>query len=158
MNPEPDLVKHVLDLLRKYGWEAGYRKLQTELEASGRRSQDVEEFFLGWMAGERGSFAEALAHFDAVARVPALRGWAKAGAAFVALRRKDFRLVRALLDEAAASAAPADTMLHATFLHLRGTMHYHEGRSEKALRLLLRALRVFGTSHFGSGQVLDTLA
>jgi class 3 adenylate cyclase len=157
MSPEPDLVPRVLALLQRYGWEEGYKNLRAELRASGRRSQDAEEFFLGWMAAERGTHEEALRHFDAVAQVPALRGWARAGAAFVALRQKDFRQAHALLDEAGVSADPGDELLGATRLHLRGAVAFHEGRSEEALPLLLEALGVFGTGHFGTGRVLDTL-
>ncbi len=157
MSEQPAVVEQVLALLGQYGWEEGYRKLRAELESRGRRGREVEEFFLGWMAAEGGDFPAAQAHLEAVAGAPPLRGWDRVGFAFVALRQKNFRAMHALLDEGDAAAAPPDRMLHATLLHLRGALAYHEGRSPEALPLLTKALEVYGTDHFGSGRVLDTL-
>ena len=77
MHADPQIVKHVLALLRDWGWETGVEKLQAEIEAtddSDRRA--ALHLFVGWMAWERGAHAVALEQFKAVEHLSALVGWA----------------------------------------------------------------------------------
>jgi class 3 adenylate cyclase/uncharacterized protein HemY len=157
MPSDPNIVEAVMNLLRHYGWETGYKKLEAELQATDDESgRAARELFLGWMAAERGSDDEAVRHFAAVGQMPSLAGWALVGQSFVAMRHKDFRRAHQLLDEASRGDS-ADATLRATIAHLRGSVLYHEGKAEEARPLLLGALRAFGREHFGTGRVLDTL-
>jgi class 3 adenylate cyclase/predicted negative regulator of RcsB-dependent stress response len=158
MHADPQIVKHVLALLRDWGWETGVEKLQAEIEAT----NDIDRraalhLFVGWMAWERGAHAVALEQFKAVAHLPALVGWAGVGQAFVALHQSEYTHVYALLDQAAAQADANDTVLHATIAHCRGVALYHEGQFDLALRHLHTALETLGMEHFGTGRVLDSL-
>jgi class 3 adenylate cyclase/uncharacterized protein HemY len=157
MTQDPEVVQQVLALLRQWGWETGYKKLQAQLmPAEDARWREVQEFFLGWMAGERGEHAEALAHFDRLADVPSLAGWALLGQAFVRLRTQETREAERLLTEAERLGGD-DTMLAASVLHARGRLTYRQGDADTARRLLREALEKFGDCHFGMGRVLDTL-
>jgi len=159
MNDDPEIVDRVLALLRQWGWETGYKKLQVELRADNQNDELARQFFLGWMAAERGSHEEAVRHFRAIAQVPPLAGWALVGQAFVATRQKGdgLQLAQQLLDEASLSIEPGETMLQATIDHLRGTILFNQSRPEEAQKLLLRALTVFSIEDFRNGRVLDTL-
>src|SRR5215831_11822195 len=80
MPSNPKIVEDVLHLLRHYGWETGYKKLEAELQATDDESgRAARELFLGWMAAERGSDDEAVRHFAAVGQMLSLAGWALAG-------------------------------------------------------------------------------
>jgi tetratricopeptide (TPR) repeat protein len=157
MQDDPQIIEKVLSLLRQYGWEIGYKKLEAELQAADdKNGRGVGELFLGWMAAERGEYKEAVARFDALSQIPRLAAWAILGQAFVAQRQKDFGLFRRLLNQANEQAGD-DKFLHATIAHLRATSLYHEGKPDEAYPLLLEALDGFGDDHFGTGRVLDTL-
>jgi class 3 adenylate cyclase len=158
MPSDSKIVEDVLSLLRHYGWEIRYKKLEAELQAADDESgRAARELFLGWMAAERGSYEAAIRHFEAVGQMPSLAGWALVGQPFVAMRRTDFRLAHQLLDDASRRGDSADASLRATIAHLRGSVLYHEGKTEEARPLLLAALQEFGREHFGTGRVLDTL-
>ncbi len=82
-----NIVEKVLSLMRKWGWEAGLKKLRAEIEAT----EDADEraalqLFVSGMAGESGLHAEALERFKAIEQLPTLAGWALVGQAFVTMR------------------------------------------------------------------------
>lgn len=159
MEDNANVVDRVLALLRQHGWEMGYKKLEGEIRAGSGQTQDqqvVREFFLGWMAAERGNYPDAVHQFHAVRAVSRMAGWALLGEAFVFLRQKDFTTSHRLLGEAR-HYCNDDTQLQATIAHVEGATLYHEGRSKDAEPLLLEAMELYGPNHFASGRVLDTL-
>jgi tetratricopeptide (TPR) repeat protein len=154
--PDPRAAREAQEVLRAWGWDMGLRKLKAEAERTGDESRKATlRVLLGWLAGERGHYAEALPHLQAVAG-SALAGWALAGQALVAVRERRTEEARRLLDEAARAAEPGDVSLRATVAHLRATLAFHGGASAEALALLCAALEGFGPDHFGTGRVLDT--
>jgi class 3 adenylate cyclase len=157
MKNDSSIVERVLSLLRQYGWETGYKKLEAQLRAEGRADDgnEVREFFLGWMAAERGNFTEAIRQFRAAAEVPPLVGWALLGEAFVALRGKAHSDAMRLLAEAR-NHCTDDPQLLATIFHVEGASLFHQGASDEAIPLLTEAIRLYGPQHFGFGRVLDT--
>src|SRR5262249_23711532 len=81
---DPRFAADVLAQLRDWGWEMGLAKLrETSQAVSDERQRPVRQFFLAWMAGERGDHAKAAEQFRAIAHVPALAGWARVGEAFL---------------------------------------------------------------------------
>jgi tetratricopeptide (TPR) repeat protein len=155
---DPRVAAEVLRLLRDWGWETGLTRLKATIAGADKESDRAPlQVLLGWLAGERGHYDEALAHFAPVESVPALAGWALTGRALMVLRERDFLGARALLGRAAAVAEPSDSALLATISHGRGTVAYHEGHNEEAFDALHQALERFGPAHFGTGRVLDTL-
>jgi class 3 adenylate cyclase len=158
MKTPVEVYEAVRGLLRQHGWEAGYKKVQAELEtAASDEERAVREAFLGWMAAARGHFDHAERHFQAIGHVPGLAAWGAVGQSFVAMREKNFALAHTCLDQATRLADGADSLLQATLTHNRGTLRYHEGNSVEAERLLLQALRDYGEHRLGVGRVLDTL-
>jgi tetratricopeptide (TPR) repeat protein len=154
--PDPRAAEDVQQVLRTWGWEEGSRRLGAEIASSGDESRRASlQVLLGWLAGERGHYAEARDHLEAAAATP-LTGWALAGQAVIALRERRCADARRLLDEGAAIAG-ADRPLRATLAHLRASVALHEGSRDEALALLCEALEGFGPDHFGAGRVLDTL-
>jgi class 3 adenylate cyclase/uncharacterized protein HemY len=158
MNADRNIADKALTLLREWGWETGLTRLKEEIAATeDEQSRAALSFLVGWLAGERGAHAEAQAQFQAVAQMPALAGWALVGQAFIALREKDYERAHQLLDGAAIKDNTGNAMLLATATHCRGAVYYHQGRLDQALGRLHEALRLFGTEHFSTGRVLDTL-
>ena len=157
MNNDSSIVEFVLSLLREYGWEIGHKKLEAHLSAEGQShdGSEVGDFFLGWMAAERGNFAEAARKFRASARIPKLGGWALLGEAFVALRGKELPLAARLLAEARKHCVD-DPQLLATICHVEGASLFHRGAADEAIPLLTEAMSLYGPKHFGIGRVLDT--
>lgn len=159
---QKDILQKVLGLLNEMGWEAGIEKLKREAEsANDADDRATLHYFVGWMAGERGSHPEAMAQLmevEQLAESPGWRGWAKVGQAFVALRQRDFAGTDALLNEAAKHEREGQVpMLRASISHCRGTLLYHQGKSDYVLPHLHEALQLFGNEHFGTGRVLDSI-
>jgi tetratricopeptide (TPR) repeat protein len=156
--PDPRATKEALRLLREWGWEQGLERLKRDMSAAADPSRRAAlQILTGWLAGERGQDAEALTQLRAAGSWPSLTGWALAGEAFLAVRRKGYREAEELLARASAAADAQDTVLAATVAHIRGTLAHHEGRSDQALAELHRALEQLGPGHFSTGRVLDTL-
>lgn len=161
MHHDPETINRVLELLRRYDWDVGARKLQEEIQHAPRpEDQEAVRYFAAWLAAEGGRYDEAEQQFGEVARRPLLGGWAIYGQAFVQFRRGgDFRQQQTpkLLAQAEAhEAAQPDRLLKAAIAHLRGSLAYHEGQSETALAELEQAWPLMGKDHFGSGRILDT--
>lgn len=155
---DPRFADEVIALMHQWGWETGLAKLKQQIAATTDPKRRASlKFLLGWIAGERGAHAEALEHFQAAGQRPDLRGWALLGEAFLALRQKNLGLAHALLDQAAATAAPTDTVVRGTLAHCRGAVLHHQGRLDESLEQLFAALELFGLEHFGTGRTLDTL-
>jgi class 3 adenylate cyclase/Flp pilus assembly protein TadD len=157
MNADPKVIEKVLSLMREWGWETGLEKLKSEI----RDTDDIEEraplhFFVAWMLGEMGGHKEAEAQFRALEQFPAMTGWALVAQGFVALRQTRYQTAHEVLDQAAAGD-PTDKILRATIHHCRGSIYYHQGKPHDAFPHLNEALHLFGTNHFGTGRVLDTL-
>jgi class 3 adenylate cyclase/tetratricopeptide (TPR) repeat protein len=161
MNRQAGVVQKLIDLLGTWGWELGYKKLESEIASSGvDPGPEVRAFFLAWIAAERGDYAEAEEQVRRMAGNPLLVRWGKFVRAFIALRRREFSNCEQLLDEVELPAADGDPQLLAAVCHIRGTLCYHQGKSEEALRHLTEALGKLGgveSGHFGVGRVLDTL-
>jgi len=157
MRDDPAAVDKVLGVLRQYGWDAGYDKLAGDREASGDEGKTgVQDLLAGWLAAEQGNHDQAVTHFEALAQVPALAGWAKLALALVATRQKNFKAARQHLERADAHGG-SDPSLRAAIDHERGRSLYYDGKIDEAQRLLCRALQGFGDVHFASGRVLDML-
>ncbi len=155
---DPRVAEDVLRLLRTWGWERGLEQMKQRISAAddpGRRA-DLR-VLLGWLAGDRGHHSEALAQLREAESWPTLAGWARAGQAMIALRERNFRGARELLDSAANAAGRDDRALQASLAHTRGTLAYQEGRTAEALAQLHTALELYGPTDFGAGRVLDTL-
>jgi tetratricopeptide (TPR) repeat protein/predicted Ser/Thr protein kinase len=155
--PDPRVAEDALRLLRDWGWTMGLEKLKANLQAADETRRAALQVLLGWLAGERGHYTEALEQFRDTESWPRLAGWALAGRAFVARRERDHAAARALLAQAAARAEPEDTALRATIAHGRAIDAYDQGRTEEALAQLHAALEELGPGHFATGRVLDTL-
>src|SRR5262249_36745103 len=126
---EPRIVEDTLSLLRRWGWEKGLEKVRAQLASTVDDAQRTTlQFFLGWMAGERGRHEEALTRFREVEQLPALTAWALVGQAFLLHRQHNHEQVLALLEQASAQAAANDAVLRATIAHLRGTVLFHRGQ------------------------------
>jgi class 3 adenylate cyclase len=157
MNTEQQIIAQVLAALRRWGWETGLAKLETEVGAAfddaGRATlwQVQDLLTAGRPAGE--GMREHLQKLD---DLPALRGWALVGQALAALRKAAYKPAHQLLDQASRGAS-ADTTLRATVAHYRGAVLFHEGQDDAALPHLHEALELFGPEHFVTGRVLDTL-
>jgi class 3 adenylate cyclase/uncharacterized protein HemY len=158
----PNADQRVLALLQQYGWETGYKKLEAALRGGagsdngGSSEREVSQFFLGWMAAERGDYDGAIRQFHSARALPLMAGWALLGEAFVAMRQKDFARTHILLGEARQRAAD-DVQLRATIAHVEGATRYHQGQSREAEPLLRSALDLYGPDHFSAGRVMDTL-
>jgi class 3 adenylate cyclase len=153
-----EIIKRVLELLREWGWDTGIEKLRAELDLTENEEERVVlQFFVGWMAGERGFHAEALKQMRAVKQLPQLKAWSLVGQAFVMLRQSAFKTVHKLLDEALKVGQAKDPVLQALIAHCRGATYYHQGRNKQALLELHAALKGYGRDHFRTGRVLDTI-
>ena len=158
MNADRKIADKALTLLREWGWETGLSRLKEEIAATeDEQNRAALSFLVGWLAGERGEYAEAEAQFHSVAQMPALAGWALVGQAFIVLREKDYERAHQLLDGATTKDNTGNAMLLATATHCRGAVYFHQGKVDQALASLHEALRLFGTEHFAAGRVLDTL-
>jgi tetratricopeptide (TPR) repeat protein len=158
MNADRSIADKALTVLREWGWETGLSRLKEEIAATeDEQNRAALSFLVGWLAGERGEYAEAEAQFQSVAEMPALAGWALVGQAFIVLREKDYERAHQLLDGATTKDNTGNAMLLATATHCRGAVYFHQGRVDQALASLHEALRLFGTEHFAAGRVLDTL-
>jgi class 3 adenylate cyclase/predicted Ser/Thr protein kinase len=156
--PDPQLAPKILGLLRTWGWAQAVQKMRVRAQKSrDPRQRAAWQGFLDWMAGERTTIARAVAGFQGLPEGPALRGWALAGQASFLLRDRDYSGAHRLLDKAAEQGDPSDTVLQATIAHTRGAAWLHQGKFDKALPPLHRALTLLGKEHFLSGRVLDTL-
>jgi class 3 adenylate cyclase len=155
---DPALIGRVLHLLRQFGWETGLKQLRAELEKETDPSRhEALLFFTGWMAGERGAYREAARLFREYEQLGPLTPWANVGQAFLAQRQKQFAEARELLRRAEQVPHPPDPVLQATIAHLRGALAQNQGQPAEALDHLRQALRLFGSGHFGTGRVLDTI-
>jgi class 3 adenylate cyclase len=158
MRADPKIAQKVLSLLRAWGWETGLEKLKATIDDTDHDESAELHFFIGWMAGERGAYEEALEQFQVLEGMPEWKPWALIGQAFIAMRQTDYQRAHRLLDEATEEGHPQDdAVLRATIAHGRGAVFYHEGENERALSLLCEALSLFGNDHFATGRVLDTL-
>jgi class 3 adenylate cyclase len=159
MERDPDIFRRLLDILREYGgWETALRRLEAEIQtAPDPDKRALLQQFRGWMAAERGEFDEAIHQLQQTEQVPSLAGWAVYGQAFVAHRRKAFAQAHQLLDRAVRLADSTDTALRARIALLRGTVFFHEGKSDQALPLLHEALELAGRKSYVTGRVLDAL-
>jgi tetratricopeptide (TPR) repeat protein len=148
----------VATTLRQWGWELGVEKLAaTAREVADAQERAAWQVLLGWLAGERGRYAESAALFQGVEAWPALAGWALLGRALQALRERDYPAARTLLAQAAEGAGAQDGLFKAALAHGRGALAHQTGADREALAELHSALEQFGPSHFGAGRVLDTL-
>jgi hypothetical protein len=58
--------------LRDWGWEAELERLKTDIATTAHADKRAAlQLCIGWMAGERGAYAEALAQCKAVEHHPA---------------------------------------------------------------------------------------
>jgi tetratricopeptide (TPR) repeat protein len=155
----PHIIARVLTQLRDWGWEAGLERLKTDIAATAQPDERAAlQLCVGWMAGERGTYAEALAQCQAAEQHPAWTALALVGQAFVAMRQHDYPHAHALLEQAATQGDPTDALLRAAIAHCRGAVLFHEGGVHtEVLAALYDALELFGREHFGTGRVLDTL-
>jgi tetratricopeptide (TPR) repeat protein len=155
---DPQVVERVLDLLRRWGWEAAGVRLQHEIQATTDPGQRAElEMLTGWVTAERGGHEEAEALFDAAGVRPELKAWALVGRAFVAYRGRRHDRAQQSLGLAARCGCESDHVLRATLHHLHGVLAYAQGRADDALKRLYAALEALGLDHFGSGRILDSL-
>jgi tetratricopeptide (TPR) repeat protein len=160
----PEIVDQLLDLLRRWGWDTGYRRLEEQLARAGIGGSEsgppeVRAFFLSWMAVERGDYATADRHVMEMAAAPELAGWALFVRAFGEFRQQQYASAAALLDQAEA-AGNRDGNFRAAIAHVRGSIDYHRGNSVGALARLKEArdlLREQDPRHFGLGRVLDAM-
>jgi class 3 adenylate cyclase/uncharacterized protein HemY len=161
MNSSPQIVETLLNLLRRWGWEVGYRKLQQELSSCNQEAgPEVQAFFLAWMAAERGEFDEAERISQQMNALPSLAGWALFVRAYAVLRQKEFKVCKQLLDSIQCGTGDGDIELRAAAAHLRGALYYHQGNADEALSLLRTSISLFGgvkSGHFGVGRVVDTM-
>ena len=163
MNRDEDLdvVRHGLTLLRKYGWEIGYRKLTDWLpETQDEPARTMHELFLGWRAWESGRDPEANEHFQSIT-VPPLLAYAMTGRGFTAMRAKGlgYKAAAELFDQAADAAPPDDFNLQALIAHGRGSVLYHQGQPAAARRCLGEALALApeDETNFLTPRLYDTL-
>ncbi len=79
------------------------------------------------------------------------------GQAFLALRDKDYKRVRQILEEASSACDASSPELLAAMAHLRGALLCHEGDTPGAIHWLNEALRFLGSSSLTTARVVDTL-
>jgi class 3 adenylate cyclase/predicted Ser/Thr protein kinase len=154
----PRLAGDVLAQLRTWGAGMGLRKLRGRMQQAreGRR-RDLLQIVFDWMNNEEGAAQKAAEAFSALSTWPSLQGWALAAQATTLLRQRDYRGAHRLLDEARDKVDPTDSALQGTLAHTRAVAHFHEGQTDRALPQLHEALTRFGTDHFATGRVLDSL-
>ena len=157
MKNDPAIVRKTLNLLRHYGWEKGIELLKQEyLNADSQSALEID-FIVGWIAAERGQYAEANTHFSMSLRTTRLAGWATFGLAFVAMRQKSYDEALSLLKESRRRANPGDKVLRGVQSQLSASIYFHQGHSDLALHELRLSLAAFGRKHFVTGRVIDTL-
>src|SRR5690242_4256750 len=77
--------ERILALLREWGWEGGLQRLRAEVDGAAPADDRADaQFFLAWMAAERGGHDDADRRFRDLEAAPGLAGWAAYGQAFVA--------------------------------------------------------------------------
>ncbi len=154
---DPNVVKRVLELLQQWGWESGLGRIQESIgEAETELERQTLEHFVGWMAAERGDYAEAIRRFTELKQIPELTGWASLGLAFVAMRSRQMPAAWQWMEQTESSAA-ADVSLAGALQRLKGTALFHQGKSDEALGPLEHSAKLLDSSSFGRGRTLDAL-
>src|SRR5262245_39335175 len=99
---DPKVVERVLDLLRRWGWEAAESRIRDDIHAApDPDTRSEREILAAWMTAERGGHAQAEELFAAAGARPELKAWALAGTAFVAFRTRNYDHALRTLDLAA---------------------------------------------------------
>jgi class 3 adenylate cyclase/predicted Ser/Thr protein kinase len=156
--PDPRVAGQVLSLLRTWGWAQGVQKVRARAQRAQKAGEAAGwQAFLDWVSGDAAARDRASTWFAALPEGAALQGWVLAGQASFLLRDRDYAGAHRLLDRAAGQADPADVVLRATVAHTRGAAWLHQGRFDRALPELHRALDLLARGHFLTGRVLDTL-
>lgn len=156
--PPPQLAAKVLQMLRTYGWAQAVHKVRIKARnAHDPAQRDAWRGFLDWLSGEETSEARAVASWQSLPEVAALRGWGLAGRASHLVRQRDYHGALRLLDRASEQGDATDAVLQATIGHTRGTARLHLGHFDQALPDLDQALALLGNDHYLTGRVLDTL-
>jgi class 3 adenylate cyclase/Flp pilus assembly protein TadD len=154
MNVHQEAVSKTLSVLRQWGWEEGFERLEGEIGGAGAA---VLEWLRGLVATRAGAAEVVPPQLQGLEDLPVLLSWARAGQALAALRRKDLESAHERLNRASPTKDCADPVLGATLAHFRGAVLHHQGRADAALPYLHEALELLGKGHFVTCQVLDTL-
>lgn len=154
-----DVLNKALTLLRQFGWEIGYPKLEDWLPKTEEEPvRSIHALFLGGRAWESGRYLEAEQQFQTV-KEPELQAWALAGLGFCAERQRRFESAQDYFDQAETVAEKEDRNVRAIIAHGRGTNEYHRGNDPEARRFLGEALALLTEpqSHFLTPRIYDTL-
>src|SRR5579884_226556 len=157
MHVDNDVIRRVLDSLRRWGWEAGAEKLKAEIGSVAMSGSDAGPWLLPLLEARAGALEQLPAQIYESPELRPLVGWGHTGQALVAMRHGDYPRAHQHLDQALASGADGDPILRATCAHYRGAVYHHAGQPDAALVQLHDALELFSTEHFVAGRVLDTL-
>jgi len=155
-----DVVDYALSLLGRHGWEVGFHKLVEWLPlVSNEPTHPAHALFLGWQAWERGRLDEAERYLHEIEHSSKCRGWALAGLAFVALRKKGSEALAAgpFLAEALSHCTADDRDLRGVVAQGQGLIEYHHGRFREARVRLGEALELVGRQHHLTGRLYDSL-
>jgi serine/threonine protein kinase/class 3 adenylate cyclase len=156
--PPAHLTGRILELLRTWGWARAIQKMRNKAQRADTSAQrQAWQRFLDFLTAERPPEGQARETMLALPEGKALLGWALAGQASHLLRDRDQAGALARLERADGQGDSADRMLQATIAHTRGAVLVHQGQSDAAFPHLHRALDLFGSAHFMTGRVLDTL-
>ena len=157
MEFDSGVSERVLALLRQWGWESGIQRLKEQIPDGCLESQpQVIRQFLGWLAAERGDFAQAEAELAPLTHVPEFAGWASLGLAFVAMREGHTDVGLNRLDQAESHAQHDPSLLGAIRL-VQGATRFHRAETHDALCLLEEAACLISPERFSYGRVLDAL-
>ncbi len=152
MNDAAEAIARILSVLRRWGWEAGRVRVDSDLapalDAAGRAALVPLQAVL--FSGE------APPDLQGLPGLAELLAWSRAGQALAAMRRGNYEVALDWLKKAQTEAS-SDKALRATLAHFRGTILCHHDHPADSLACLREALELFGTEHFATPQVLDTL-
>lgn len=149
--------QRILQLLQKWGWETGLKRLEAELAAiEDPHELHVARQFVGWMAAERGNYSQAEAALGLVTDSPTVGGWAWLGLAFIAMRSRNTSQAQERLTKAE-ECTNCDPSLLGNIRLVQGTTMFHLGETEASLQMLEEAATLLSPECFTYGRVLDAL-
>ena len=158
-----DSVNDILTLYRKWGRERGLEEVKALIAKEPDEKRKVQlHLVIAWISGERGDYNEAEQQLEGLDFHPAAKAWADICHAFILIRqgkleeaKKKYHSANWLVKDHNLD----DDCLKGTIAHCWGTLRYHESSHyhDEAIDKLYEALEFLGSSHFGTGRVLDTI-
>ncbi len=153
-----NVFEDAMALLRQFGWDVGYRKLQEWLPmAADHQTRCLHQLFLGWQALERGRIDESIGQFKEILDHEDYASWGYAGLAFAAYRQKRLAESADYFAEATRHRLNDDPELTAVLAMGQGSLAYQRADLETAREHFVRALEICGSQHFLSGRLFDAL-